>query len=67
MYGYFQQTQVLIENMKKISLNKNDVKKLYEEGKSIFYPNDVMDKSQVLIQVLTYIYNIHVYNVYISK
>ncbi|WBY58055.1 hypothetical protein Py17XNL_001002325 [Plasmodium yoelii yoelii] len=41
---------VLIENMKKISLNKNDVKKLYEEGKSIFYPSEVMDKSQVLIQ-----------------
>ncbi|SCM11011.1 conserved Plasmodium protein, unknown function [Plasmodium chabaudi adami] len=41
---------VLIENMKKISLNKNDVKKLYEEGKSIFYPNEVLDKSQVLIQ-----------------
>ncbi|KEG03162.1 hypothetical protein YYE_02096 [Plasmodium vinckei vinckei] len=41
---------VLIENMKNINLNKNDVKKLYEEGKSIFYPSQVLDKSQALIQ-----------------
>ncbi|EUD73760.1 hypothetical protein YYG_00848 [Plasmodium vinckei petteri] len=53
---------VLIENMKKISLNKNDVKKLYEEGKSIFYPSEVLDKSQVLIQVLTCI---HIMDMYI--
>ncbi|SBS89700.1 conserved Plasmodium protein, unknown function [Plasmodium malariae] len=41
---------VLIESMKKISVNKNDVKKVYEEGKFIFCTSEILNKSQGLVK-----------------
>ncbi|VWU49724.1 conserved protein, unknown function [Hepatocystis sp. ex Piliocolobus tephrosceles] len=40
----------LIESMKGINLDKNEIKTIYEEGKSIFCAKDMLSKSQVLIK-----------------
>ncbi|SOV18794.1 conserved Plasmodium protein, unknown function [Plasmodium gaboni] len=41
---------ILIESMRKINVNKSDVKKIYDEGKSIFSTNEILNKSQIFMK-----------------
>ncbi|ETW16251.1 hypothetical protein PFFVO_04785 [Plasmodium falciparum Vietnam Oak-Knoll (FVO)] len=36
--------------MRKINVNKSDVKKIYDEGKSIFSTNEILNKSQIFMK-----------------
>ncbi|CRG95683.1 conserved Plasmodium protein, unknown function [Plasmodium gallinaceum] len=47
---FTKEINVLMESIKKINVNKNDIKKLYEEGKSILSASEILNKSQILVR-----------------